>query len=242
MIAGMQFKRNLKKIHLLGKGPTWINCPGREEKYEVKGEEIWGAGSVFNNNVSVDRIFLMHDPRQELIYEDRGYFKHVREYDKPVYSHEKYDVLGPKNAEYPVDYVLSHFPRVYYTNAVCWMLALAILMEPEEIIYHGIDMQVAVEYHNERGGTEYWTGQADGRGIKVTIPDGSAICTTNSLWGPLYGAIPIVSNGFMTDWITDFRGFDRPKILEQYRLVPIADAYQGPIKDWDKVCTCVSGT
>ncbi len=244
----MVFKRGLKKIHLLGKGPTWVNCPHREKSYNwdatcktghlPEGEEIWAIGSAFTYHKSVDRIFLMHDPRQELIYEDRDYFKKVRDYDKPIYSQEKCDVLGPKNAAYPVDYVLSHFPVVYYTNAVCWMLALAILMEPEEIVYHGIDMQVAVEYHNERGATEFWTGIAMGKGIKVTIPDGSAICTTNSVWGPMYGFIPITSNGLLMDWTTDFRGFDRPKILEEYRLVPIADVCQGPIKDWDKVCTC----
>jgi len=235
----MQFKRGLKKIHILGKGPSRVNCPGRDEEYNVEGEEIWSMGSVFAHHKSVDRIFLMHDPRQELIYEDRNYFVKVREYGKPIYSTRKYDVLGEKNAAYPIDEVLSHFPVVYYTNAACWMLALAILLEPEEILLHGIDMRVALEYANERGGVEYWVGVAHGKGIKVVIPDSSAVCSTNSVWGPLYGYIPIVSDGLLTDWTPDYRGFDRPKILEEYRLVPISDEYQGPLKDWDKVCTCV---
>lgn len=233
----MQFKRNLSKIHILGKGPTWVNCPGREEKYEVEGEEIWTLNSMFNHHVSVDRIFLMHDPRQELIYEDRNYFLNIREYGKPVYSTKKYEVLGELNAAYPIDYVLSHFPIVYYTNAICWMLALAILLEPDEIVLHGVDMRIAVEYANERGGTEFWVGVATGKGIKVTIPDGSAICSTNSVWGPTYGYIPIFSNGMLVDWEPDYRGFYRPEVLERYRLLPVTEPYRKPLEEIEALGT-----
>ncbi len=49
----MKFKRGLEKIHILGKGPTWVNCPGREEKHEVDGEEI-GCTVHRENEVTVE--------------------------------------------------------------------------------------------------------------------------------------------------------------------------------------------
>lgn len=229
------FKKNLDCIHILGKGETWTRCPGANIRVDLKNQEIWTLNSMFKFHNSVDRVFLMHDPRQEVIFEDRDYFKLVRDLGRPIYTNQIYSVLGENNYLYPVDEVLARFPIIYFTNAACWMLALAILLEPKKIALHGIDMRTCLEYANERGGVEFWVGVATGAGIEVDIPDGSAICTCNSVWGSMYGFIPITSNGLLIDWKPDYRGFNRPEIFEQYQLVPILPEDVAPINEWEPI-------
>lgn len=55
------------------------------------------------------------------------------------------------------------------------MLALAISMEPEEIQLHGVYMADESEYRHQRANAEYLIGFAEGKGIKVTIPNESEL-------------------------------------------------------------------
>ena len=214
-------KKNLDIIHIVGKGASWGNAPSVWSREHPDTEEVWGLNNMFLNHKNLDRLFLMHDPRQELIFEDRDFFVKARELTIPIYTATKYSVLGDNNEVYPTEEVINAYPIVYYTNVVCWMLALAILLDPKKIIYHGIDMAIAVEYDNERGAVEFWTGVAIGRGITVDIPQTSKVCTTESKWGVMYGYIAMVAkNGLIRDWEPDYRGFNKPDILERYELVP----------------------
>lgn len=215
-----EFRKNLKTIHIVGKGGSWCKAPSVFFRDHGKDEEVWGVNNIFMTHRNCDRIFLMHDPRQELVFEDRNFFERVRNYSVPIYTNRKYDVLGPKNEAYPVEFVTLSFPIQYYTNVVCWMLALAILLEPREIKLWGVEMAIAEEYANERGGVEFWIGIAIGRGIHVQLSPNTAVCTTESKWGPLYGYIPKrKKDGLILDFKPDYNGFNKPEVLEQYTLV-----------------------
>ena len=65
----------------------------------------------------------------------------------------------------------------YFTNAISWQIAYAIMEGFEEIGVYGVDMMQAggkgSEYGFQRPSCEYYLGVAAGRGIKVIVPDQS---------------------------------------------------------------------
>jgi hypothetical protein len=70
---------------------------------------------------------------------------------------------------YPIKEVVSYFGVDYFTNTVDYALALAIYEGFTEIDLYGVNMAWESEYEFEKPGVEFWTGQAMGRGIKVTV-------------------------------------------------------------------------
>jgi hypothetical protein len=81
----------------------------------------------------------------------------------------------PQSVTYPIDTLVSQFGRDYFHSTVDYMLALAIFEGFEEIGVWGVDMAHDSEYEHQRPSGSYWLGQAEGRGIKVTIPGESSL-------------------------------------------------------------------
>jgi len=71
-----------------------------------------------------------------------------------------------------VDYILANFRR-YFTNSISWEIALAILEGFKTIYIFGVDMAQDCEYSFERPSVEYFCGFAEGRGIKLILPEKS---------------------------------------------------------------------
>lgn len=94
----------------------------------------------------------------------------------PIYMMDKVDDV-PMSVKWPKDQLLQVFSRKYFTNSISWMIALAIAEAFEEIHIFGVDMaqddEIDSEYAEQRPSCEYFIGYAEGRGIKVVIPDKS---------------------------------------------------------------------
>jgi hypothetical protein len=113
------------------------------------------------------------DFRGQLI---QPYLESLNALNIPVYMQRPWNIC-PHAVPYPLAAILKEFPRKYFTNTISWMIALAILEGFKEIGIYGVDMAVSSplraqnEYSHQRPSCEYFIGLAEGRGIKVHLPD-----------------------------------------------------------------------
>lgn len=96
-------------------------------------------------------------------------------------------VLRPR-PEWPTStifpYALFKQHDGYFTSSIAYMLALAIHYQAAEIGLWGVDMATDSEWNHQRPCAQYYIGYARGRGIKVYIPENSALCKANYIYGP----------------------------------------------------------
>jgi hypothetical protein len=97
------------------------------------------------------------------------------------------------------------FAPDYYTSTISYMLAIACLQGRPVIHLYGIDLLQDEEYFYQRAGAEYLVGFARGMGAKVYIPEQSAMCKANYVYGfthpPEHGQYtPIID--FIADKVT----------------------------------------
>ena len=106
----------------------------------------------------------------------QAYLESLNALNIPVYMQKPWNVI-PNAVPYPLETIMKEFPRRYFTNTISWMIALAILEGFKEIGIYGVDMAVSSplrqqnEYSHQRPSCEYFIGIAEGRGIKVHLPD-----------------------------------------------------------------------
>lgn len=111
-----------------------------------------------------------------------------RKHDFPIYTQRHYKSLRASVA-YPFDEAarLANVTRgdkanIYFTSSFDYLIALAILAQPERIMIIGFDMASDTEYRYQREGAAHWLGIAAGRGINVWMPPEASL-----LKGELYG-------------------------------------------------------
>jgi hypothetical protein len=76
----------------------------------------------------------------------------------------------PTAVALPVDELIRHFGRRFWCSTPSYMIASAILQEPEEIGLFGIDMSATDEYGYQRASMHHFIDMAETRGIKITVP------------------------------------------------------------------------
>lgn len=76
--------------------------------------------------------------------------------------------------QYPFEKVIAN-TRDYFISSITYMLSHAISLNPTHLGLYGIDLMPDEEWSYQRACVEYLLGVAEGRGIKVTIPEGSAL-------------------------------------------------------------------
>ena len=154
-----------------------------------KDVEIWSLNRCYTFLKRWDRWYEVHE--EELFtgrtgLREAGYVDMLKESKVPIYMmHPDPDI--PMARQFPMDEIVASGLRKYFTTSISYMLAHAVFEHDQghrikEIFMYGIDMSAFSEYSYQRPSVEYWCGVAEGRGIKVTIPDVSPV-----LKGPLYG-------------------------------------------------------
>lgn len=169
-----------------------------EAPFDDPSWEIWGLHTGWHLR-RCTRIFDLHDATvfdgMRLLYSWESYAQQYR--DVPtrfpgvkMYRHPKSHDLWPNAEEFPFTAVLGfcqalNMPRerTILTSTVAWLIAFALLHDPEEIGIYGVDMDAGSEYGIQRTGGEQWVGIARGRGVRVVIPDASLLCATPFLYG-----------------------------------------------------------
>ncbi len=133
------------KIAILGLAPSWQLAPFHTDW------EIWALAW---HKVKADRYFEIHNP---LCIAHEWYREKL----------ETLDNLTTQD-DYPLEDIVQD-QRDYFTSSIDYMIALAIYTGAKEIGLYGVDN--CNEYAHQEANTAYWLGFAEGRGIKVSLPD-----------------------------------------------------------------------
>ncbi len=161
----------MKKIALVGTSPScWRDAPFGDDSWE-----IWSVSGCYEAIPRYNAWFELHKEEEVLTGMAPAYTEFCKEAGDKLFVFEKMQRF-PEATLFPRNEILAEFGE-YFTSSIAWMLGLAISMKPQEIGLWGIDMiSPDNEYHRQRACCEYYVGLAKGKGIKVTIPEKSALC------------------------------------------------------------------
>jgi len=162
--------------------------------------ELWGMNRLHEviDIKGFARWFQIHPPKQWNTEKRAKEVARYRNFPMPIYMHDHYDDI-PSSIPYPREVVERLFHqflpilpdgadrlpegRLYQTNTVSWMIALALLEDFQEIHIYGVDMVTDEEYGYQRPCCEFWLGLAAGLGVKTFLPAASALCTQQWYYG-----------------------------------------------------------
>lgn len=162
------------KVAVVGLSPTTHHlAPWRDASWEK-----WGLPWDSEAAVSVmSRCFEMHDWRLLTGPHSKrkpSYFDLLRDLPRLYLQAEQAEI--PNAEAYPFERVASVIGRPYWNSSISYAMALAIAEGAEEIGIWGVDMAGDDEYGYQRPNMEWLVGVAEGRGIKVHIPEASPLC------------------------------------------------------------------
>jgi len=156
------------------------------------GVEKWGINQLWKvlPDKPFDRWFELHS-LYDFYHANPPHQEFLRNFHGPVYVRaQDYRLAlewGISTAQPFPDQVLLERFRPYFTNTVSWLIALAIMMRPDELSLFGVDMAqdhvMAAEYSEQRPSCEYFLGIAEGVGIRLGIPPGSDLLGATHLYG-----------------------------------------------------------
>jgi len=165
-----EVKKDPKKIFIAATGQGWqslnpnttatlycLNDYVKTEKYGIK----------------PDRLFIMDvlDEKPQVVQglDNLGdVISRINALKVPFVAPYKYAEI-PLSEAFPLEECAERFGMPYYSNTICYMIAYALLQEPEEIELYGVNQAGSHEYTEERGAVEFWLGMASGMGVKVTV-------------------------------------------------------------------------
>jgi hypothetical protein len=178
-----------KKVAIIG-----FSRSTRDEWKSIadKGFEFWGMNNLAAHvSAPWSRWFEMHTP--EFIEKNKAKWPEYPEWLKttkiPVYMQKSYPEY-PSSMEYPIkviqdemDRKLNSPERKYFSSTVAYALMAAWVEEFEEIHIYGADMVKDTEYGYQRPNCEYLIGLLRGSGVKVHVPERSALLSGRWMYG-----------------------------------------------------------
>lgn len=135
--------------------------------------ELWGLniGHVFLKRW--DRWFQVHPfvwQGKPMYGRDAEHLRFLQSCTVPLYMNEPTDNM-PMARPYPYEEVYKAIGRRYLTSTGAHAIALAIAEGVDELKVYGINVATDLEYVEQRPCIEYLLGLAEGRGIKVVLPE-----------------------------------------------------------------------
>ena len=170
-----------KKIAILGTSESSVKMSeGLDDSWE-----IWGCNAAYQFVSGYHKHFELH----KIDYlKTLGMIAEYTEYMKfkagdLILNQPHADF--PQATIYPIDKVLKFFNIKYFNNTIAYMVALAIVENPdlEELALFGVDMAADTEYAHQRPCTEFYLGYAAARGVAILIPNICPILKSTHLYG-----------------------------------------------------------
>ena len=141
--------------------------------YEDESWEIWGTQNRLPQYKRYDLLFEVHSPSHFIDDGTRdGYFNLY----KHQINHLKAENKLIDHSNYPLDQALAlRGGRWTLQGCICYMIAYAVLQDASEMALYGVDLVDNHEYLTQKPHVEGWIGYCEGRGIKITWPQESAL-------------------------------------------------------------------
>lgn len=177
--------QKLKKVIICGTADTSKGLiPWQNDEFE-----FWGLGWR-DDLPRCDLYFDMHAINDERKRVPKNYIQFLNARTTPlVHVEARPDI---KNLiVYPLEEVCNflrafdegYAPRAYFASSIAYMIAYAMYLHYDEIGIFGVDLIDDDEYIWQKPNTEYLIGLARGSGIKVYIPEESALCHYSHIYG-----------------------------------------------------------
>jgi len=166
------------KIAIIGTGPTWDHAPTDFQK--------WGIPGLWNTGIKLDRLYEVHSAiRVQKIFNDEiktagAKLKWMK--DQNIFIHPTLQTTFPNGNVMDYQKHIDMFGP-YFTSSISWMIAEAIMENPEEIGIYGVSMASSSEYGHQKPSISYLLGWARAKGIKITVPDGCELLSFPWIYG-----------------------------------------------------------
>ena len=160
-----------KKVAIVGFASNTIHLvPWFDDSFE-----LWGMNQAhLNFPRRADRWFEMHQPEATADVRDPGYLEFLKTCPIPVYMIQQYDEY-PTSIRYPIEDAINYVGQDYFMSSVAFMMVLAAMEGFEEIHLYGINLAIGDEYFYEKPNCEFLIGLLRGKGVKVYVPQASAL-------------------------------------------------------------------
>jgi hypothetical protein len=142
---------------------------------------IWGLNQLYRHIPRADRWLEIHHNWNNHVVEGTDHQKWLAEAPIPVYMVDRVPTI-PNSVRYPIERVMTGNPD-YFTSTVAFAIALALSEGFKEIGLWGIDLIVGDEYFYQKPCAEFWIGTAHGKGVTITLPKTTALCTQSHRYG-----------------------------------------------------------
>lgn len=165
--------RGHHKVSIVGFAPTWVETPFDDEEMD-----IWVCNEFYLLKPKrFDVLFDLHGRHElETKFRNKNHIEWLKNAKCPVVLRKHFEDI-PNSIPFPRALIKSKF-RPYFTNTISWQIAFALELGYKEIHLYGVNMATDEEFISQRPSVEYFVGVAEGRGVKIVIPDGSDICKT----------------------------------------------------------------
>ena len=163
-----------RKVAFGGAGDSLRDLPWCDDSWEIWGiNNFWNAMRDQDGHLRADRWFELHPPTPGI--QDEHDMHWLRTCPVPIYTTEPFPD-NPNAVVFPVDDLASRY-RDYFSCTFAYQIALALSEGFEEIAIHGIQLAYGTQREAtvERACVDWWLGYAEGRGVRVTIPDGDFV-------------------------------------------------------------------
>lgn len=174
-----------RHVVILGLGPSleaYVDVVKRVGSRHKFADEVWGINAV-GDVIQCDRVFHMDDVR---VQEVRAAAKPesniaamlswLRTHPGPVYTSREHPDY-PGLVAYPIAEVMATIGVEYFNSTAAYAVAFAIYAGVERITLFGCDFTYPNAHDAERGrgNVEFLLGFAKARGIKIGLPDVTAL-------------------------------------------------------------------
>jgi hypothetical protein len=192
----LEFKRYSDSVMILGFAPDSL----KYAPLDANNIDIWALNELYMDKpkiaIRATAWFQLHGYEPPKI-RDAQQVKNLSFLKCPIIMWRKHPNI-PNSIEYPLREILEEFDiygddmaldqpdvrtRVYFTNSISWMIALAIKMGYKDIQIYGVNMAQDQEFQHQRPSCEFFLGWARGKGIKIYKPPVSDLLLTPYLYG-----------------------------------------------------------
>jgi hypothetical protein len=148
-------------INIVGRGIGSVDAPK---------DNCWGVNIVMLRR-PVDVGFDMHEwgrMNDVQVERRRQIIPWVTERNIPVYA--VHDIPNTTYRRYPIEKVVRKFKTGFFSNAICYMIALALLEGVDQLNFYGVvHLRTHKEYATQKPAVDYWLGRAEQMGVKIYI-------------------------------------------------------------------------
>jgi len=148
-----------------------INIVGRGiGAQDAPKENCWGVNIVMLRR-PVDVGFDMHEDgkmNDAQMQRRRQVIPWVSSQGIPVYA--IHAIPDTTYIRYPIERVVQRFKTGYFSNAICYMIALALLQGVTQLNFYGVvHLRTHEEYATQKPAVDYWLGRAAQMGVGCYI-------------------------------------------------------------------------